>query len=481
MGLAGWSNGRLRYSRGLWMFLAAALACSVGCDTYEAPLCTVKAASLNQRFVGTWLQLGEDHRLKVTQLPLGQIQIDDLATPQGRPGTRYTGHMCACGKDVAYANLQLPSRESGQKQAFAILRCRFAGPDKFVADFPTAEAFRAALRSGALVGEIVEGNRAGDMARVKSTGPATRRWFESLHEEDFVEHKLVFVREGSQAVSSAKSDALPVFSPWSGKCGVPCKSVCAANEIKNERDCCVQRKQKPQPPGDMVAMAGGSYRTLVPDEGVVTPARDVTVADFSIDKTEVTVGAYRECVSHGGCEPARMAEKHEYHWCNWRLADHENHPVNCINWTNADRYCRWVNKRLPTQDEWEFAARSRARYGKRPWPGQAEPTCKEATIKIRADQLCGPTCTLPVCTPVKGTTELGLCDVVGNVSEWTADGKVQEWFETGPDGDQKSTKLPVKFVRGSNCLYEPSDSGVAGHDGHDPQNGGSLIGFRCAR
>jgi formylglycine-generating enzyme required for sulfatase activity len=93
----------------------------------------------------------------------------------------------------------------------------------------------------------------------------------------------------------------------------------------------------------------------------------VTLTSFCIDRTEVTVAAYQACSDSGACRRASSkvtwpkikpdAIKRYSPLCNVGKAGRQDHPINCVTWKMADRYCREQGKRLPTEAEWEFAAR----------------------------------------------------------------------------------------------------------------------------
>ena len=106
-------------------------------------------------------------------------------------------------------------------------------------------------------------------------------------------------------------------------------------------------------------------------------------------------------------------------YCNWGIAGKENHPVNCVDWKQADEFAQWIGGRLPTEAEWEYAARSagKDRNFRR---GQRRSDLRYgrhlgARSRLWLDS------TWPVCPKPKGNTEQDLCDMAGNVWEWVQD------------------------------------------------------------
>jgi formylglycine-generating enzyme required for sulfatase activity len=139
------------------------------------------------------------------------------------------------------------------------------------------------------------------------------------------------------------------------------------------------------------------------------PGRKVTLdRPVWIDRTEVTVAAYAECVKAGACEPPSTAlEK-----CVWGRPLFDQHPVNCVSWFDAMTYCAFTGKRLPTSAEWEKAARgSDGRVY--PW-GNRHARYEDAVITARVPW--------PVCSrSPAGDSPSGTCDQAGNVFEWLQD------------------------------------------------------------
>ncbi len=146
------------------------------------------------------------------------------------------------------------------------------------------------------------------------------------------------------------------------------------------------------------------------------PYHRVYLNNYYIDKHEVTVAEYQGCVNAGGCNEPNTGK-----YCNWGQSGREDHPINCVNWNQAQTYCRWAGKRLPTEAEWEKAARG-TDGRKYPW-GNETATFQYAVMSDGGDG-CGRNSTWPVCSKPQGNSPYGLCDMAGNVVEW-----VEDWYE----------------------------------------------------
>jgi len=184
------------------------------------------------------------------------------------------------------------------------------------------------------------------------------------------------------------------------------------------------------------------------------------ISSVNFSKTEITVGQYRLCTDEGVCSAAGNSSDK----CNNYHDDKLDHPVNCVSWVQAERYCQWVGGRLPTDIEW-YAEASNGGTREYTW-GDETPSCEYAIIaESGSTSGCDADGTWPVCSRVKGNSVSGLCDMTGNVWEWTS------------SGDAKK-----KVIRGGSAFdTNPGMLDLAFKHYSSPSAGYRRLGFRCAK
>jgi formylglycine-generating enzyme len=200
------------------------------------------------------------------------------------------------------------------------------------------------------------------------------------------------------------------------------------------------------------------------------PVHQVTLSPFCIDKTEVTVAAYRACVQAGKCR--RLPENDSA--CTSGKSGMDQHPVNCADWEQANTFCAWAGGRLPTEAEWEYAARG-SDGRKYPW-GNRAPSSIRLNMSGADD---GWERTAPVGSYPKGASPFGVLDMAGNVWEWTGD-RYDEYSPEPATDPQNSGDASESRVTcgGSWSSVDPAEVRAASRKEFQPD---AKLGFRCAR
>jgi formylglycine-generating enzyme required for sulfatase activity len=261
----------------------------------------------------------------------------------------------------------------------------------------------------------------------------------------------------------------------------------------------------PRCPQGTILVPGGAFHMGSPDgEGAPDehPRHAVTLSAYCIDRTEVTVAAYAACVAAGACSAPPMTVnwssysgnelKRFNQACN--RSDRPSHPINCVDWVQAAAYCAWRGGRLPTEAEWEYAARgSDGRI--HPW-GSGPPSARRLNAcgaeclaaasregtprKALYDDDDGWPTTAPVGSYPDGASPFGVLDMAGNVWEWTAGwyGPYPEAAQTDPRGAATGTS---RVSRGGGWTSGGAERARAtDRDWLDPEIREAALGFRCA-
>ena len=212
----------------------------------------------------------------------------------------------------------------------------------------------------------------------------------------------------------------------------------------------------------------------------------VDVPAFRLDRHEATVSDYRACVEAGKCSEPLTNERNQY--CNYAAAGRDEHPVNCVDWQDAQQYCHWRGGRLPWEAEWEKAARagSASRYPQGQSIDCAHAILDDGTMHGSAgNELdgCGEDRTWPVGSRPANT--LGFFDMHGNVGEWTdnwyaADALVTLYAKGDLSGPAVSAQ---RVARGGSWDEERENLRSSFRNTKPPEQGNAIygsIGFRCA-
>ncbi|MCM3701116.1 formylglycine-generating enzyme family protein [Paenibacillus macerans] len=279
---------------------------------------------------------------------------------------------------------------------------------------------------------------------------------------------------------------------------------------------------------NMIRLEGGTFLMGTDDkEGFPSdgegPVREVTVSPFYIDSYAVTNRQFSEFVRATGyrTDAEKFGNSFVFHlflppdvladttnvvmqtpwWrliegADWRhpegpasgLQGRMDHPVVHVSWHDAEAYCRWAGKRLPTEAEWEYAARGGLVQKKYPWGDELTPEGKhmcniwQGQFPVQNEALDGYAGTAPV--NAFEPNGYGLYNMAGNVWEWCAD-----WFDVRYHRTQDSvnpkgpSKGSVKSMRGGSYLCHHSYCNryrVAARSRNSPDSSSGNAGFRCA-
>ncbi len=248
-------------------------------------------------------------------------------------------------------------------------------------------------------------------------------------------------------------------------------------------------------PDGMVVIPAGEFQMGSDDSDAddydEQPVHTVYVDAFYMDVYEVTNAQYKEFVdTNPGWQKDRIPSAYQdgNYLLHWNGNNYPNgkgeHPVVYVSWYGAMAYAQWVGKRLPTEAEWERAARGGLVGQKYPWGNSIDSTQANYGDNV------GETTPVGIYPP----NEYGLYDVAGNVWEWCLDGYGSDFYEMSPRrnpiaGGDSVTHIISNFtnlknarvLRGGSWLYDPTSLRVASRLGSTPTFTSSFFGFRCAR
>jgi formylglycine-generating enzyme required for sulfatase activity/serine/threonine protein phosphatase PrpC len=204
------------------------------------------------------------------------------------------------------------------------------------------------------------------------------------------------------------------------------------------------------------------------------PVEQVTISPFYMDITEVTNRAYAACVAANVCTPVKDVQF-------YNDPAYADHPVTFVTWEQAGTYCQWLGKRLPTEAEWEKAARwDAATQASLTWPWGNSFTSGIANIASS-----GQNGTRPVGSFANDKSPWGMLDMGGNVAEWTGDWYFKGYANLGtlnPTGPaSQPLAQPLRVGRGGSFQSLAAYSRAGMRSDLNPTTAQAFIGFRCAQ
>ena len=201
------------------------------------------------------------------------------------------------------------------------------------------------------------------------------------------------------------------------------------------------------------------------------PVRRIYMDTFSMDRYQVSVGQYAKFL-----ESTSQAAPPD--WSIMNKSRHQNRPVVNVDWADAAAYCTWAGKRLPTEAEWEKAARG-ADGRTYPW-GNELPRGFHANMK--KEKWSDHYVLSPVGMYEEGKSPYGIYDMAGNVWEWISDWYDADYYTTGPSKNPTGPpKGQAKVIRGGSWGSGAKDLRSSDRDSHLPSARGMGTGFRCVK
>lgn len=240
---------------------------------------------------------------------------------------------------------------------------------------------------------------------------------------------------------------------------------------------CSSQPMLPTPPpsndgAPMVFVPAGAFTMgsdILPAE---RPIHVVTLNAFWLDRYEVTNALYRKCVATGACQPPEATSTDRGN--DYNDPAQSDFPIAQVTWAEAEQYCQWAGKRLPSEAEWEKAARGTdARIY--PWGNTFDPALLNSAFNTNLK-------TTAVGSFPTGASPCGAMDMAGNVWEWVADWYDDHYYaQSLPDNPTGPITGTQKVARGGG--YGGTDAVMRTSERRPlyPDDYGGYLGFRCAR
>lgn len=238
----------------------------------------------------------------------------------------------------------------------------------------------------------------------------------------------------------------------------------------------------------LVFVPGGTFQMGDQRDPTARFAHDIELDPYFIDRFEVTNLDWEQCVAAGYCKPPASALDYlgnKYYGEH----DYENHPVTFVNWSSAEVFCKWRKGRLPTEAEWEMAARWDPKSGETtlyPWGDKfqdnqangCDASCPLSTVHAGFDD--GWAQTSPVGFFRSGASPLGVTDMIGNVAEWVADWYQSDYYTTSSSSNPPGPKTGTRrVVRGGAWGTDLKNIYATTRSSFLPDAISAGLGFRC--
>lgn len=223
----------------------------------------------------------------------------------------------------------------------------------------------------------------------------------------------------------------------------------------------------------MVLLSAGTFKMgssqSKPDN---KPVHAVTLDSFWIDQSEVTNAMYRLCVDAKVCSAPQNRAYFDQ-------ANSDELPVVYVNWGQANTYCGWVDGRLPSEAEWEYAARGGLEQKLFVW-GDEKPSCDPQAPNGEQTTECSPNSAVKVKS--FQPNGYGLYDMAGNVWEWVHDWYDSAYYKDSPARDPQGPETGrYRVNRGGSWVESDFLQRVASRNWYEPEDAVKDLGFRCAR
>ena len=236
------------------------------------------------------------------------------------------------------------------------------------------------------------------------------------------------------------------------------------------------------PPGMIYIPPGTAYIGSNDCGEDAAPEHEFSIEGFYLDRCCVSIQKFKRFIAETGyiTEAERDGRAPLWKEGEWKVTegvcwknpldrnlpqDFDNHPVTQVTYADVEAYCQWLDRRLPSEKEWEYAARGGKRGNKFPWGNQLDPS--------KAHYSANATC----CVHSYPPNEFNLYDMSGNVWEWT-----HSWYQAYPNNDKPSKHYGEKYrvVRGGAWFYDAMHCMVAFRNANDPLVCYPTLGFRTA-